>query len=284
MSIQDAFGRMVGGLRMRGPAVVLALVVALAVGPAHAEDPTEEAGADDGGHADAAQANNPLANLKAFNLHNYFITDLSGTNKSANQFWLRYAQPIGTPFGDWLIRASLPVSRFPVGDDSESGLGDGNVFAAYLIDTGNPSRSFGIGPILGVPTATDDALGTGQWSAGLATVLFDATNPVIQWGALVTYQHKFAGSDRVDDVNLLAAQPFGIVQVGSGFYLRSVGIWAFNLESGDYSVPVGLGVGKVFTVGDVVLNAFIEPQYSIATEGPGQPEFQIFTGFNMQFY
>ena len=33
----------------------------------------------------------------------------------------------------------------------------------------------------------------------------------------------------------------------------------------------------------IVYNAFIEPQYSIDTKGPGQPEWQIFAGFNMQF-
>jgi len=269
------------------PIRVLACGVLLfaVLGTASAEDDDEKGVADSGGHAEAAaQANNPLANLKAFNLHNYYIAELTGTGESANQFWLRYAQPIGTPIGDWLIRASLPINRFPVGDDSESGLGDGNVFAAYLIDTGNPARSFGVGPLLGAPTATDDALGTGQWSAGVATVLFDATNPVVQWGALVTYQHKFAGSDRAPDVNLLAVQPFGFVQLGSGFYLRNVGIWTFNLQTGDFSIPVGLGLGKVFKVGSTVLNAFVEPQYSVATDGPGQPEFQVFTGFNMQFY
>ncbi len=278
MSVKRGLGGGVAPTRCSIRGLVCGLLVCVTLGTALADDDTEKGDADSGSKADAAaQANNPLANLKAFNLHNYYIAELSGTNKSANQFWLRYAQPIGTPIGDWLLRASLPINHFPVGDDSESGLGDGNVFAAYLIDTGNPARSFGIGPMLGAPTATDDALGTGQWSAGLASVLFDATNPVIQWGALVTYQHKFAGSDRAPDVNLLAVQPFGFVQLGKGFYLRNVGIWAFNLQTGDFSIPVGLGLGKVFKVGSTVLNAFVEPQYSIATEGPGQPEVQIFT-------
>jgi hypothetical protein len=72
--------------------------------------------------------------------------------------------------------------------------------------------------------------------------------------------------------------------MGSGYYLRSSGIWAFNLEAGDFAVPVGLGVGKVLKVGSTVLNAFVEPQYSIVDDGPNQPQFQVFMGFNMQFY
>ena len=43
--------------------------------------------------ADAAQANNPLANMTAFNMQNYYIGDVSESNKDANQFWFRYAQP-----------------------------------------------------------------------------------------------------------------------------------------------------------------------------------------------
>ncbi|MBW3136221.1 hypothetical protein KZC32_14165, partial [Salmonella enterica subsp. enterica serovar Javiana] len=35
----------------------------------------------------AAQANNPLANMTAFNMQNYYIGDVSGTDKDANQFW-----------------------------------------------------------------------------------------------------------------------------------------------------------------------------------------------------
>jgi len=39
------------------------------------------------------QANNPLANMKAVSLHNYYMPELSETEESANTFWLRYAQP-----------------------------------------------------------------------------------------------------------------------------------------------------------------------------------------------
>jgi hypothetical protein len=41
----------------------------------------------------AAQANNPLANMTAFNLQNYYIGRPTETDDDASQFWLRYAQP-----------------------------------------------------------------------------------------------------------------------------------------------------------------------------------------------
>jgi hypothetical protein len=40
---------------------------------------------------------------------------------------------------------------------------------------------------------------------------------------------------------------------------------------------------EVIKKGKTVFNVFVEPQYSIADDGPGFPEWQIFIGFNMHF-
>lgn len=114
---------------------------------------------------DAAQANNPLADITAFNVQNYYIGELTETDENANQFWLRYAKPFSIGDSPWLFRASLPFNSFPTPPDGskEHGIGDFNAFAAYLIDVGNPSISFGIGPQITAPTATDDALGSEKW-------------------------------------------------------------------------------------------------------------------------
>jgi hypothetical protein len=229
----------------------------------------------------AAQANNPLADIQAFNLHNYYIPELSGgVDGTANSFILRYAQP----FGRWLMRASLPFNRVPTGPGaSESGLGDLDAFFAYLFDTGNPARSFGLGPQIVLPTASDDALGTGKYQIGAAAVYFDATSTRFQWGGLLTYRTDFAGDNDREDTSLLALQPFYFLQLGNGHYLRGAPILTFDLESDNYAVPVGLGYGRVIPTERVVFNVFVEPQFTILDKGPGQPEFQLFVGFNMQF-
>ena len=233
-----------------------------------------------------AQANNPLANMKAFNLHNYYIGETSGPgDDNANQFWMRYAQPFSLGESNWLMRASLPINSFPTkaNGDWETGLGDFNVFAAWLIPVKNPAISFGVGPLLTIPTATDETLGSEKWSAGLSNVLFDARSPKFQYGYLLTWQHSFAGESERADVNIGAFQPFGMLQLGGGHYLRSTGIWVYNFENDSYSMPIGLGYGKVFKKGTTVYNAFIEPQYSVADSGPGQPVWQVFVGLNIQF-
>ncbi len=237
---------------------------------------------DESGSA-AAQANNPLANMTAFNLQDYYIGRLTESDEDGNQFWLRYATPVKLG-GNWLLRASLPVSTLPVGGgDQATGIGDLNVFAAYLFDTADPAVSFGLGPQVTAPTAPDERLGSEKWSAGFANVLFNARSPKFQYGYLLTWQASFAGADERADVNLGAFQPFLFYQLGGGLYLRSAPIWVYNFDNDAYSLPLGLGIGKVIPRGKTVFNVFLEPQASVATRGPGQPDWQIFAGFNMQF-
>jgi len=240
--------------------------------------------AEDGGDA-AAQANNPLANMTALNFQNYYIGRISDTDEDGNQFWLRFAKPFKVAGTEWLMRASLPVNSFPVAADGDhaTGIGDLNIFAAYLFDTGNPAVSFGLGPQITAPTAPDDRLGSEKWSGGFANVLFDGRSKRFQYGYLLTWQASFAGSDSSADVNTGAFQPFAFYQLGKGLYLRSAPIWVYNFENDAYSIPLGLGIGQVIKRGKTVFNLFVEPQASVAYRGPGQPDWQIFAGFNMQF-
>jgi hypothetical protein len=234
---------------------------------------------------DVAQANNPLANFTAFNVHYYYMADLSEMDKDANQVWMRFAKPFSIGKSKWLMRASLPINSYPIPPTLSytTGLGDLNVFAANLIDVGNPSLSFGIGPQITAPTATSPELGSGKWSAGLVNTLFNFKSKVFQYGYLLSWQASFAGASDRDNVNVGALQPFLFYQLGKGKYLRSTGAAMYNFENSTYTVPVGLGFGQVIPHKKAVFNLFIEPQYSIADKGAGYAQWQIFFGLNTQF-
>ncbi len=141
----------------------------------------------------------------------------------------------------------------------------------------------GIGPQLTAPTATKDELGSEKWSAGLVNVLFNGSSAKFQYGYLLSWQGSFAGDGDREGVSLAAFQPFAFYQLGGGTYLRAAPIWAYNLENDNYSVPLGVGVGQVIKKGKTVFNLFVEPQFSVADRGPGQPDWQIFFGLNLQF-
>jgi hypothetical protein len=255
--------------------VTLATVLSLSAFQAHAD---EEPSA-------AAQANNPLANMTAFNIQNYYIGDMTQTGFDANQFWFRFAKPFAVGESNWLLRASLPINTFPTAPlgRKTTGIGDLNLFAAYLVDTGNPAISFGIGPQLTIPTG-NSSVGSEKWSAGLVNVLFDGRSKKFQYGYLLSWQDSFAGKSNRVDSNFAAFQPFAFYQLGGGHYLRAAPIWVYNLQNDNYSMPLGIGYGKVIKRKNTVYNFFVEPQFSVADRGPGQPEWQVYFALNMQFF
>ena len=230
-----------------------------------------------------AKANNPLANAKAVNIQYYFRPELNEVEGgSAHTAFLRVAVPTGRV----LWRLSVPLETRHVNNAStnfsSTGLGDIDIFAAYLAVT-KPTFTFGLGPSAAFNTASNDALGTGRNSLGLAAVVFASPVPQIQVGGLVIWRTDIGGDDARDEVGILALQPFYIFQVGNGFYFRGAPIIPFDLESGHYHVPMGLGAGKVIKIGGTVLNFFIEPQPSVLVYGAGQPQFQIYGALNIQF-
>lgn len=225
------------------------------------------------------QVNNPLASIKSVNIHNYYTPSMCGSDESANTLWLRYAQPIGKV----LIRASLPVNTVTVSGKDYSGLGDLTVFGAYLLTKPTSVNQVGIGPLLAFPTATSSKLGTGKWQAGLAFAGYFSGNDVFQLGILATWQMSFAGKQNRSNAQMAAFQPFMTWQLGKGIYLRNSSAFAFDLENGNSVIPLGMGVGKILRMNEIVFNIFGETQFTVWKDGNNMPKTQLFLGINMQF-
>lgn len=223
-------------------------------------------------------ANNPLTDIAAIQVQNYLQPVMSGQPGSgADQPFLRGILPHDTLGWPQLMRASLAAGTTVWGPaGTESGLGDLTLFDVPLIQLAN--AKMGIGPLVVLPTATSPALGERKWQAGVQGVV----SAPYDWGlaaALVAYQQAFDGSARS-----LTVQPFLFYNLANGFYLRSSGIATIDFGRQRAVVPVGLGIGRVKLLNDGnVLNMYLEPQYSVVQSGIGQPAFQVFAGFNIQF-
>jgi hypothetical protein len=186
--------------------------------------------------------------------------------------------------GRHIVRATLPVVTVPRGeDDYASGLGDFNVFDAIRLSQADAATQYGVGPMLVVPTATDDQLGSGKWQVGFAAVGLRLLPGGSVLGGLVTFQTDFAGDGDRSGTALATLQPVATIGIGKGHYLRSSAIWLLDLENDRYLIPFGIGIGRVVPVGATVLNAFLEPQIAVYERGPGFPMFQIFMGVNLQW-
>jgi hypothetical protein len=243
------------------------------------QTPSPSAAEANAAENDANTANNPLTVIPAVVLQNYVQPVLKGNSSAgANQPILRAVVPIQAFGGSNLLRLSLPVAS-SVWDSNGSitGIGDLTVFNVRIFQL-SPSAGIGVGPLVVVPTASDTALGAREWQLGAQATVSSHFN----WGllaALVSYQQSVEG-----DANALTIQPFVFRNLGQGYYLRSSGIINFDTRSGDGVIPIGLGVGKVTRlVSGNIVNVYVEPQVSVYARGNGQPEFQVFAGFNIQF-
>ena len=234
-------------------------------------------------NADAAKmakdANNPLASITTVSLQNTYTPSLYGYSGTMNATWLRCVQPIGR----MLIRASMPFNTVDANSIRQSGFGDLNIFATYILTKPSATSQFGVGPIFTIPTASDRALGGGKWQAGVAIAAYFAENNVFQMGLLATWQHSFAGKSDRNKVQVASIQPFFMWQLGKGTYLRSTAINIMDFENGIYAFPMGAGIGKVLKANKLIFNIFIEPQFTIWHQGAGVPQMQILMGVNTQF-
>ncbi len=227
-------------------------------------------------------ANNPLARNNSVGFQNYYSPSLYGApGCSFNSFMIRPV--VVTPH--MIFRATIPVNTLPSvteGSDPVSGLSDISMFVAFLLTKPTSSIDFGIGPQLSFPTASRPMLGTEKWQAGLAAVIVKLGETYLL-GSLLTWQMSYAGTKNRSETSQLDFQPFYVFQIGKGFTLKGTAIWNFDLVNGTYTIPFGLGVGKVILINHTVISIGLEPQYTVFHYGVGQPEFQLFAGLGIQF-
>ena len=230
------------------------------------------------------KSNNPLTPSPGLNFQDYYTPKLYGSDKHTNDLLLRGTLPVMP--GDMIkapqiFRLTVPVSTRPDPNGGyTTGVGDLNLFDIFLLGKTSGGIEYGAGPLLTVPTASEDALGTGKWQAGAAVALIHPSARGVV-GGLIQWQASFAGDKGRADVNTLTAQPVVIHNLAGGWYLRSSGVWTFNLKNDDYYIPIGFGAGKVWKSGTTTLNAFVEPQWTVAHDGVGLPKFTVFFGLNL---
>ena len=164
---------------------------------------------------------------------------------------------------------------------SEFGLGDIN--ETVFLSPAKPGEViWGIGPIVSMPTATSDVLGTGKWSAGASVVALTMPG---RWviGGLVSNLWSFAGDSDRADVNQFLFQYFINYNMPEGWYLTSSPTITANweAESGEqWTVPLGGGLGKIFKIGNQPMNAQMQAFYNVETPNEG-PDWSL--RFQLQF-
>jgi hypothetical protein len=235
----------------------------------------------------AKQAQNPVADLISLPLQNNTNFGLGPDDRTQNILNVQPVWPIALN-DDWnlITRTILPVVSQPLPDgDRKNGLGDTS-FTAFLSPSAASNLTWGVGPVVLVPTSTDDALGNGEWGGGLsAVVLTMPGNWVV--GSLFSNVWAPKGDAARNKVNLFTWQYFINYNIpdGDGLYLVSAPIITADWEadsSDRWTVPFGGGVGKIFRIGQQPVNAQISAYYNVEKPDFG-PDWQLRTQIQFLF-
>ncbi len=268
---------------MKHTLVPVALSLGLALAPTLlAEDaPVGEASQE----ALAKAAQNPIANMISVPFQNNFNFGLGPNN--AMQYVLNIQPVIPISLSEnWnlITRTIMPIISQPSlapGLPSASGLGDINPTFFF-----SPAKSgevtWGVGPTLTFPTATDSLLGNGKWCAGPAVVALTMQGPWVI-GALANQQWSYAGWGN-NDVSAMLIQPFINYNLPHGWYLASGPIITANWKADSYNrwtVPVGGGVGKIQRLGKLPLNIQLSAYWNAVTPQAMGADWQL--RFQVQF-
>ena len=97
-------------------------------------------------------------------------------------------------------------------------------------------------------------------------------------GVLAQNPISFAGKTARAHANALFLQPFVTYQLGKGWFVRSQPLMIFDWETGGQPlIPLDLGVGRVFRIGQQHVNCFIEPFWNVSHDEPA-PVYGITVG------
>jgi hypothetical protein len=259
---------------MKRPTPLLALVVSvLCVIPVTIS-------AEDG--ADLAQElTNPIADLITLPIQMNVDRDIGpddGNKITTN------IQPV-IPFdlgADWnlITRTIMPViyqdDIFP-GAGSQFGLGDINL--SLFFSPKQPTAgglTWGAGPVVLLPTATDSLLGGKKWGAGPAAVGLVLSG---RWtvGMLANHIWSFAGDDDRPDISNTFVQPFAAYTWPSAWTASVQTETSYNWESEQWSVPVNAALSKLVMLGKlpVSLQAGVGYWLESPDDGPEGLRFRL---------
>lgn len=229
----------------------------------------------------AKKLQNPLANIKAIMTDNTIGYNTGKDEGTSYGFQIQpvYAIDYEQAGFTFIPRAVIPVTglepgaktRFtgedghPIqpGDSSTWGLGD-SILQFFFAPHSDQSWKWGVGPQLSIATHTDDALKGPDWGAGFAGVITGNITDSLSFSGIVGNHWSFDGK-----YNVGTFQPIFFYNLDSlpgayiGYNATISADWNANSDD-QWTVPIGITVGKTFSVGGGhAFDLSVGPYYNI---------------------
>lgn len=122
--------------------------------------------------------------------------------------------------------------------------------ASFFTPKSSGNVTWGLGPIVSLPTATDPALGSEKWSIGPA-LRFVYRTEVWNLGFIAGQRWSFAGTGSRSDVDQLIIRGAIRRELAKDWYFVSAPLITVNWgrPGRDWLIPVGGGIGRTFDIG-----------------------------------
>ena len=221
---------------------------------------TLPAQADEAGDGELAlQLSNPVAALISVPLQFNYDQDIGPAEEGDR--WQLNVQPV-VPFSlndEWnlISRTILPVVRqsdiFP-GARTQDGVGD--VVQSIFFSPKAPTASgwiWGAGPVLLLPTGSNDLLTTDRWGVGPTAVMLKQSKGWTR-GVLANHVWSFAGEDRRADVNATFLQPFLTYTTPTRWTFSLNTESSYDWENEQWSVPVNVSASNLLRFGNQLVS------------------------------
>jgi len=203
----------------------------------------------------AAELANPLAPVTTLSAQ--FRSEFGNGPNDDTNYTLRLQPSFFKPLQGGsaaLLRTVLPL-RSVNWPESVTGVGDLTLVPYYVPDV-TKSLFVGYGAALGIPTASNDLLGSGKWTAGPAVIVAKTGQPVT-WGGLAQQVWSVAGPSDRANVSVTTVQPFITYLLGGGWSTTVTSETSYNWEaqSGQqWTVPISASASKVVDFGGKYVN------------------------------
>ncbi len=234
----------------------LCLLIAISISSLKAQEHTAE--------ELAKMSQNPLANLMSFPFQNN-TTFGNGTNSDRTSNVLNI-QPV-LPFfnGRLITRTIIPLISKPdysKESGSNTGIGDIN-FSAFYSPTSKNGLTWGIGPVLLIPTNND--FSSHKFGMGASFLILKMSKKFV-YGFLLSNSWSVAGDEAYSDVNSFMGQYFINMNFPKGWYISFAPIITANWKAEDgqqWVVPFGGGGGKIVKIGKIPFNFQAQAFYNV---------------------
>ena len=265
--------------------LILAIAALLLTAPLRAEETTTPGGGDDEAEL-AKKLSNPVASLISVPFQNNFEWG-AGPHSRGFKYTLNF-QPV-VPISlseDWnlISRTIMPIIHQDdvVPDSMQGGLGDTTESLFLSPKAPGPGGIiWGAGPIILLPTSTEDFLGAQKWGLGPTAVLL-RQDAGWTYGILANHLWSIGGTRATETVNATYLQPF------LSYTTKTHTTFTLNTESTydwtdtEWTIPLITMVSQVLKVAGQPISLQVGPKLYV--EGPtSAPDWGVRFAFFLLF-